>query len=33
MLGVEHNTEMDEFDAVGLGRYRSNADFNHIENE
>jgi hypothetical protein len=29
MLGVEHKPGADEFDTIGLGRYRSNADFNH----
>lgn len=33
MLGVEHNGKMDEFDMIGLSSYRSNADFNHTENE
>jgi len=29
MMGIQRNPQMDEFDTIGLGRYRSNADFNY----
>jgi hypothetical protein len=29
MMGVVAKTNMDEFDTIGLSKYRSNADFNH----
>ena len=29
LMGVSCGDKMDEFDTIGLGKYRSNADFNH----
>ncbi len=33
LMGVNRKDGMDEFDTIGLSKYRSNRDFNHIESE
>jgi hypothetical protein len=33
MMGIIKKEGMDEFDTIGLGKYRSNRDFNHQEVE